>query len=1131
MYTVIFVCYLSLFSIAGNFTALVSLDLSLNSLYGTLPKNIYSLFNLQVLNLDTNQLHGTLSNEVGRLSNLEVIILRKNQIHGTIPSTIGDLSHLTYMRLSVNLFTGTIPDSISNLKNLTLFILTFNALTGTLPYWIGDLQRLSIVALGPNDFVGTVTSSICKLSELMILYIDECQFTGTIPSCFEKLAKLETLNMAGNYLTGTIPSGFSKISSLSLLFLGNNMLSGSIPSSFSTLSQLQQLYLPYNMLTGNIIDIFNSSIGMVYVILYNNLLTGSMPVSFASMPSLNELFVENNCFSGNLHSAFNSTVQRRLSNVQLSNNQFTGTLPEQLFSSTNLVSVSAVSNCFHGTIPRSICNNAQLETLALDGLVCASSCRKKILPAISPSYVSSRSITGGIPDCLWSMPRLQVLHLSGNSLTGTLPTYAVNISRSLRDLSLSFNLLRGSIPNDIQNRAWTNLDLSNNRISGTLSASFNTTVNSSSSVTLDNNRLSGYIPSTLHDTSKINILKGSYYTCKYDRSDLPKHDSNNDIYDCGSSTWNVLYFVWLGLAALTVVTVLILYYYREQFEQVSFVISNLTQWLSVINSSIADESCINMGDFVNSKLKSMLYLQRYIAMHGMLLRISLCSTIFIVIILMPIYVALSIYYRSHTYEYAWAVAFMYLAGRVAFGIGMVALMILIILQVFVYIYTLKQNSHLFSFTMYEEKGQGQMHNIVNNCNKRLATIWTMYILYITINLCIVSGVNLGYVVVILTQSRSIIILAEILLSVFKLVWNNAVSPLMVRWIVGYLSIDTISQQSTLFFLQFVVSIFNNIIIPCFIVLIISPNCFNNVFNQESDVKSTFPTTVCSIESPYNTCLLYGITYSTTSYSPPFTYSYQCSSSFITYYSPVFMLVCIISTFVIPILQMIWIKLKKSNSMFFNLSRLLHPTRYHSNIPVLLDIDEIYKLLVFELTLVGLILTFGTIFPPLAVAFFMTACGKVYYHQAILGRYITSVANLKVYSQLDMLENNLKVQPLVSTIRKCGWVLIYTACSFYTLFLFDILADDVGFYKAYWVLIVIPCIPLCIYALRNFYFRFISVQSHTQAESSDGIQMSQALAFVSNPLSVDKKSGHNSFMIDFVVADRDGDSIGFAPIDL
>jgi hypothetical protein len=67
------------------------------------------------------------------------------------------------------------------------------------------------------------------------------------------------------------------------------------------------------------------------------------------------------------------------------------------------------------------------------------------------------------------MTSLTTLHLSGNGLTGSLPNV---VSHKLMDLSLSHNIITGPIPLSFQNRRWSGLDLSYNRINGKLSTNF-----------------------------------------------------------------------------------------------------------------------------------------------------------------------------------------------------------------------------------------------------------------------------------------------------------------------------------------------------------------------------------------------------------------------------------------------------------------------------------------------------------------------------------------------------------------------------------------------------------------------------------------------------------------------------------
>jgi len=623
--------------------------------------------------------------------------------------------------------------------------------------------------------------------------------------------------------------------------------------------------------------------------------------------------------------------------------------------------------------------------------------------------MTSGSISGSIPTCILIMPKLQVLHLSGNSLTSTLPSTAINWTNSFRDLSLSFNLLKGHISTNIDLSIWTKADFSNNRFSGTISSfqfpSFNL------ALSLRNNRLSGYIPSDFHDMINIDILEGNFFNCKYDRSDLPSHDSYRSIYDCGSNSFNVIYYLWLGMLTFIILFLIILWYNRQGKMIEQFVIMKKSREWMLFTAAILqhDDNNTSISDVLRKKVDTMIYLQRYVASLEMIKRFSCYSTLFIIIILLPIYSIISSFYNTHNFEYAWTVGLMFLSGKVAFGVAMSAISMFIVVIICVCLTAsfhhnvndhLHKNNHQLNNNNNPNQIFESSNDIINTksssssngSNNTRIRIWCIYFMYTIINLIIVSGVNIAYIIITLTESTTIILFSQLLLSIFKLLWNNVMSSYMVRWIVTYLSINDINQLSTLFFLQFIVSIVNNIIIPCLMVLIISPHCFYHVFQQESDVTSDFYYTDCTNTNQFNACTQYTTYKSATSYSPPFNYSYQCSSTFITYYSPVFMIVCIISTFIIPFLQGLWLSFKMPNIL--PMGQIFYPSD-EKDITVILYIDEIYKFLVHQLSLVTLILTFGVIFPPLAAAFMFTICVKNYYHHLILGRYITNIMKTNV----------------------------------------------------------------------------------------------------------------------------------------
>lgn len=80
------------------------LNLSQNSLTGSLPAEIRLLQILKVLNLSNNQFTGVPA-EIGQLKNLEVLDLSNNKITG-LPNELGNLSNLKILNLKGNAYSA-----------------------------------------------------------------------------------------------------------------------------------------------------------------------------------------------------------------------------------------------------------------------------------------------------------------------------------------------------------------------------------------------------------------------------------------------------------------------------------------------------------------------------------------------------------------------------------------------------------------------------------------------------------------------------------------------------------------------------------------------------------------------------------------------------------------------------------------------------------------------------------------------------------------------------------------------------------------------------------------------------------------------------------------------------------------
>lgn len=98
----------TVYTFASNGT-MIYLDLSYNSLSGTIPDNFGSLNYLQVLNLGHNNITGNIPFSFGGLKALGVLDLSHNNLQGFIPGSIGGLSFLSDLDVSNNNLTGPIP--------------------------------------------------------------------------------------------------------------------------------------------------------------------------------------------------------------------------------------------------------------------------------------------------------------------------------------------------------------------------------------------------------------------------------------------------------------------------------------------------------------------------------------------------------------------------------------------------------------------------------------------------------------------------------------------------------------------------------------------------------------------------------------------------------------------------------------------------------------------------------------------------------------------------------------------------------------------------------------------------------------------------------------------------------------
>ncbi|CAL5417639.1 unnamed protein product [Camellia sinensis] len=410
----------------SSFPHLLTLELLNNSLYGTVPPHIGSLWRLTNLSLPLNNLSGTIPTEIGQLTNLRILYMYGNQIGGSIPQQIGLLSSLNELSLSTNNITGSIPSSIGNLVNLTTLYLYDNQLSGSIPQEIGMLRSLVELGLSANNLIGSIPTSIGNLGHLTALYLYDNRLSGSIPQDIGMLTSLVKLALSTNNLTGSIPSSIGNLGNLTLLYLYDNQLSGSIPQEIGMLRSLVDLELSMNNLTGSIPLSIGNLGNLTTLYLYDNQLSESIPQEIGMLRSLVNLALSNNNLTGSIPPSIGNLG--KLTYLYLYDNLLSESIPQEVGMLRSLVELALEKNSLMGSIPASIGNLSNLTTL----------------------YLHDNHLSGSIPQEVGMLRSLVKLALERNSLMGSIPASIGNLTK-LTDLDLTLNLLSGSIPSEIGN--------------------------------------------------------------------------------------------------------------------------------------------------------------------------------------------------------------------------------------------------------------------------------------------------------------------------------------------------------------------------------------------------------------------------------------------------------------------------------------------------------------------------------------------------------------------------------------------------------------------------------------------------------------------------------------------------------
>jgi Leucine-rich repeat (LRR) protein len=1045
----------SLPSQLGQLAKVVDLDVTTNRLSQALPSELGLATNLQLLRLYFNHFSSSIPTEIANLKALVVFDAYSNYLTGPLPTELGRLTSLSSFNMYANHYSGPIPSQMGEMKSLELLDIQYSMLTGEIPSELWSLTELIEVNLGNNLMFGSLSSSIANCPSMGNFVLGPNYFTGTIATEIGQLVKLRQLNLQMNLFEGTIPTELALLTEVQVLFLAGNMLSRSIPVLSPSVVDLE---LSVNQLTGKVDSMFVNCSRLRVLDASNNYLVGSLPLAIQDCHILQSLSLASNMLSGpiNLLGDNSSKKLQTLQSITLSDNSFSGTLSENLFLLPALQTIILYQNCFQGSLPNTVCEAKLLENIVLDSLT--QNCGNAIpgsMRFLLGGYIPSHYMEGSIPSCIWNISGLTVFRALGNGFSGNLPDQIRSSQLSIA--ALGSNALTGSIPLSFQSRYFSQLDLSLNRLSGTLNDDLDASTKSTV-YRMDVNRLSGRIPSSLYQSfasGVLNVLDGNLFSCPGDS--LPSSDADHNAYECGSGSMEYSFIIWLICFCVFIVTVVgVVRCYADQ-EETARLIAEARKSSRFIELVVVTVGTLSIAVVV-------------IALVG-----------YLVFKLPP---AWSSKYVTHSVQYWWTASAAFLHG------WQVVLFLMLLLAA--------TNAIIPPIVLYYGHDMIVRERSVSSSRDwRAALLWTVAKAVVHIvGFVIVLIVNAVYVVEAVAKISGVrLLLAQAALSLFKVVWSNTVSP----WMIGLVTGDRMEKLPHLV----VMSLFLFIGAPILATLLESSSCFHDLLASPATIESSFSVSALDCNSEcYSTCTLNitgtcktlcsdncqfepnGQVITVTSIQP-WLYSYQCASSLVKNYSPVLIIGYLISGIFLPCIYLAYSALK-IDWIAAAFPRVLRTTVLDKNL-LCSDGDaaaglflksqqtsRISKLgnslmvrLVQNLTV---LLTFGMASPLLAFAVAADGVIVTFVWFVLVERYVSlcKLAGLDGDRARNALMKSFQYGE--GKILQCLLVMSLVSGIFWAFFIFDMIGDIYGAVVAGWCTLIPLLLPvtLCYFSIRCFH---------------------------------------------------------------
>jgi hypothetical protein len=331
-------------------------------------------------------------------------------------------------------------------------------------------------------------------------------------------------------------------------------------------------------------------------------------------------------------------------------------------------------------------------------------------------------------------------------------------------------------------------------------------------------------------------------------------------------------------------------------------------------------------------------------------------------------------------------------------------------------------------------------------------------------------------------------------------------------------------------------LYNNIIAPCLAISIVSPACFYNAFYAAGSITATYIyclTYVGGVEVDSTNFRCTEAAHGTTTFSPPFTYSYTCSSKLPLNYVVVYVYMVLMSGFVIPTFKIVvkylydhyiekdspWHE-RFASQLPLSLAELYVspetlPARYVQSIAAnhrvsrrgkkreakLLDriepLFDKHRFIVRCIGFLALLVSFGIVFPPLAAIVAGAICYYSLCEQFNIGRILHEADELGYTWYLQKLGNDL--EGMVDFFIPALFPMVMIGSLLFAAILFDTFGDQGGAKYAMGATIFTFILPMMIWGIGRLEWRLTTNRKTARRESNrptdltGGVEMRETIA--------------------------------------